>query len=121
MGNIHIGRICVPVNPGEVAQFDPEVVPTVGQLLRELDEQTVDGGDERAGPYHSNTLRYCLTINLNQTGNVRLYDHMSNSWTHTSGVSCRRLVRPSLVCVFAYFSHFTHLNPSIGGKNKLDW
>ena len=53
MGNIRIGRICVPVNPGEVGQFDPEAVPTVGQLLRELDEQAVDEGDERAGSYHS--------------------------------------------------------------------
>ena len=31
------GRICVPVDPREVDSFDPEVVPTVGQLLRELD------------------------------------------------------------------------------------
>ena len=52
MGNIRLGRICVPVKPGEVARFDPEVVPAVGQLLRELDEQTMDGSDERAGSYH---------------------------------------------------------------------
>jgi len=58
MGPVRIGRICVPVNPSEVGQFDPEAVPTVGQLLRELDEQTVDGGDERAGSYHSNTIQH---------------------------------------------------------------
>jgi DNA primase small subunit len=56
MENICIGRICVPVNPSEVGEFDPEAVPTVGQLLRELDEQAVDVGDERAGSYHSNTM-----------------------------------------------------------------
>ena len=58
MRNVPIGRICVPVDPSEVGQFDPEAVPTVGQLLRELDEQTVDGGDERAGSYHSNTIQH---------------------------------------------------------------
>jgi DNA primase small subunit len=54
--NLPIGRVCVPVNPDEVAQFDPEAVPTVGQLLRELDEQTLDGSDERAGSYHKGTI-----------------------------------------------------------------
>ena len=62
MGNLFLGRICVPVNPAEVARFDPEAVPTVGQLLRELDEQIVDGGDERAGSYHLNATRHCLTL-----------------------------------------------------------
>lgn len=32
------GRVCVPVDPRRVDDFDPESVPTVGQLLRELDE-----------------------------------------------------------------------------------
>lgn len=32
------GRVCVPVDPRKVDDFDPETVPTVGQLLRELDE-----------------------------------------------------------------------------------
>ena len=121
MGNIRLGRICVPVKPGEVARFDPEAVPTVGQLLRELDEQTMDGVDERAGSYQLSTTRHYLTININQTGNVRLYDRMSKCWMHTSGVSCRRLVRPCLVCVLTSFLNFTRLILSIGGKNKLDW
>lgn len=30
------GRVCVPVDPREADSFDPESVPTVGQLLREL-------------------------------------------------------------------------------------
>jgi DNA primase small subunit len=34
------GRICVPVDPARIDQFDPELVPTVGQLLRELDATT---------------------------------------------------------------------------------
>jgi len=32
------GRICVPVDPERIDEFDPGSVPTVGQLLRELDE-----------------------------------------------------------------------------------
>lgn len=121
MGNIRIGRICVPVNPGEVAQFDPEAVPTVSQLLRELDEQAMDEGGGQTGSYHSSTMQYCLTIHINQTGNVRLYDPMSKCWMHTSGVSCRKPVRPCSVCAPISFLEFTHLILSIGGKNKLDW
>ncbi|KAF8492514.1 prim-pol domain-containing protein [Gautieria morchelliformis] len=37
------GRVCVPVDPARVHEFDPEGVPTVGQLLRELDDAGVDG------------------------------------------------------------------------------
>ena len=121
IGNLLIGRVCVPVNPAEVAQFDPEAVPTVGQLLRELDQQTVDGGDERAGSCHVNAILHDLTVFTNQTGNVRLYDRMSKCWIHTFGVSCRRLARPSLVCSLTPYPNITHLTLSIAGKNKLDW
>ncbi|KAJ6497848.1 hypothetical protein C8R45DRAFT_142111 [Mycena sanguinolenta] len=31
------GRVCVPVDPDRIEEFDPEAVPTVNQLLRELD------------------------------------------------------------------------------------
>ena len=31
------GRVCVPVDPRTVDKFDPARVPTVQQLLRELD------------------------------------------------------------------------------------
>lgn len=36
------GRVCVPVDPARVKEFDPEKVPTVGQLLRELNTVTAD-------------------------------------------------------------------------------
>ena len=32
------GRVCVPVDPERVDEFDPMAVPDVGTLLRELDE-----------------------------------------------------------------------------------
>lgn len=43
------GRICVPVDPDTVDSFDPATVPTVAQLLLELDEKAPD--DDRAGMY----------------------------------------------------------------------
>lgn len=45
------GRICVPVDPETIDEFDPELVPTVGQLLRELDTSTSEtSGEEHLGP-----------------------------------------------------------------------
>jgi DNA primase small subunit len=46
------GRICVPIDPETIDEFDPELVPTVGQLLRELDAATSDStGEEHSGPF----------------------------------------------------------------------
>nr|BAC76768.1 DNA primase catalytic subunit [Coprinopsis cinerea] len=39
------GRVCVPVDPAKIDEFDPEKVPTVGQLLTELDEMIPVDGD----------------------------------------------------------------------------
>lgn len=43
------GRICVPIDPEKIDEFDPELVPTVSQLLRELDAV----GSEPSGEEHS--------------------------------------------------------------------
>ncbi|KAF9070896.1 prim-pol domain-containing protein [Rhodocollybia butyracea] len=42
------GRICVPVDPRHVAEFDPAKVPTIGQLLAELDA----AGSSNSGREH---------------------------------------------------------------------
>lgn len=33
------GKVCVPIDPEQAWQFDPEAVPTVQQLVQELGEQ----------------------------------------------------------------------------------
>jgi DNA primase small subunit len=43
------GRICVPVDPEKIDDFDPELVPTVGQVLGELDAEA----SEFTGEGHS--------------------------------------------------------------------
>ena len=59
------GRVCVPVDPRTVDKFDPARVPTVQQLLRELDSasasapptaangETGDGGAGAGGEHHA--------------------------------------------------------------------
>ncbi|TFK25537.1 DNA primase catalytic subunit [Coprinopsis marcescibilis] len=41
------GRVCVPVDPSKIDEFDPEKVPTVSQLLTELDEFIPVDGEEK--------------------------------------------------------------------------
>lgn len=51
------GRICVPVDPEKIDEFDPELVPTVGQLLRELDAVASEpSGEEHSGMSFSNRM-----------------------------------------------------------------
>lgn len=45
------GRVCVPVDPERIDEFKPERVPTVGQLLRELD--SVGKTEGEAEEHHS--------------------------------------------------------------------
>ena len=51
------GRVCVPVDPAHIDKFDPESVPTVGQLLHELDERSAgkdrNGNEENGSQHHS--------------------------------------------------------------------
>jgi DNA primase small subunit len=42
------GRVCVPVDPTKIEEFDPVKVPTVGQLLKEVDEAMVVNNEEGA-------------------------------------------------------------------------
>ncbi|KAI0754234.1 prim-pol domain-containing protein [Daedaleopsis nitida] len=55
------GRVCVPVDPRTVDKFDPAKVPTVGQLLRELDQLAPQQpGDTAGGEHHSDWERTSL-------------------------------------------------------------
>jgi DNA primase small subunit len=42
------GRVCVPVDPTRIDEFDPATVPTVGQLLKEVDEAMVINNEDGA-------------------------------------------------------------------------
>jgi len=50
------GRVCIPVNPATVDSFDPETVPTVNQLLQELD--AVGTQDETSETIRAGMLSY---------------------------------------------------------------
>ena len=40
------GRVCVPFNPSKADKFNPEEVPTVLQLVEEIDSFTKEAADE---------------------------------------------------------------------------
>ncbi|KAJ7039207.1 hypothetical protein C8F04DRAFT_1087506 [Mycena alexandri] len=52
------GRICVPVDPARIEEFDPEAVPTVTQLLDELDSEA--GAGAESSEHHSDWERTSL-------------------------------------------------------------
>eukprot|EP00241_Pyramimonas_parkeae_P015550 CAMPEP_0114285220 /NCGR_PEP_ID=MMETSP0059-20121206/5064_1 /TAXON_ID=36894 /ORGANISM="Pyramimonas parkeae, Strain CCMP726" /LENGTH=482 /DNA_ID=CAMNT_0001406091 /DNA_START=39 /DNA_END=1487 /DNA_ORIENTATION=- len=51
------GRVCVPIDPEEAEDFDPLIVPTVAQLLNELDEHERKNGKSEGprGEEHGKT------------------------------------------------------------------
>ncbi|KAJ3848042.1 prim-pol domain-containing protein [Lentinula lateritia] len=51
------GRICVPIDPNRIREFDPATVPTVGQLLAELDTA---GSDTTTGEHRDDWQRTSL-------------------------------------------------------------
>lgn len=48
------GKVCVPIDPAAAWEFDPDEVPTVQQLVKELAEQ-----QQAAGPDAASKVRLC--------------------------------------------------------------
>lgn len=55
------GRVCVPVDPRTIDKFNPEKVPTVSQLLQELDKTAAAQSGE-ASEHHSDWERTSLKV-----------------------------------------------------------
>ncbi|KAG9123351.1 hypothetical protein FRC07_015058 [Ceratobasidium sp. 392] len=52
------GRVCVPVDPARVDEFDPETVPSVGQLLQELNNvPDAESGSEHHSDWEHTSLK----------------------------------------------------------------
>lgn len=64
------GRVCVPIDPAKIDDFDPEVVPTVSQLLRELD--AIGKDDDSMGEHYSGTSLFFVFSVTSLQGNNRL-------------------------------------------------
>ena len=54
------GRVCVPIDPEHVEDFDPESVPTVAQLMQELAvAKSGDDSEEHGGVYFVCLVNIC--------------------------------------------------------------
>lgn len=65
-----IGKVCVPLDPSSVESFDPDSVPTVGQLLMELEEAS-RRGDVDAGWEKTSLNEYVELFNRHCDGIIR--------------------------------------------------
>ncbi|KAI0034671.1 prim-pol domain-containing protein [Vararia minispora EC-137] len=51
------GRVCVPVDPTHIDDFDPENVPTVSQLMQELEAGKLQESGEEQGDWERTSLK----------------------------------------------------------------
>ena len=51
------GRVCVPIDPIKVEEFDPLGVPTVTQLLKDIDEWQGDESEQKKHDWEKTSLR----------------------------------------------------------------
>lgn len=53
------GKVCVPFNPSAVAKFDPTTVPTIRQLLKDIDQFDKNAEDENTDATKRITVSKC--------------------------------------------------------------
>ena len=71
-----VGRVCVPINPALIDEFDPEGVPTVSDLLNELDHLPAAGEvDEKARRVEGGSSPY----RDSREANGRLWTHFTKT------------------------------------------
>jgi len=80
------GRVCVPVDPDRIDEFDPEKVPTVGQLLRELDAAVSSEGEHHSDwektslkPYVELLERHAMGL-MDEVRRIKREGGMDLSW-----------------------------------------
>lgn len=56
------GKICVPFNPSAAGKFNPTTVPTIKQLLKEIDEFDVKNKDENADSNEKSKILVCIVV-----------------------------------------------------------
>ena len=57
------GRVCVPIDPTKVDQFDPMTVPTISQLTDEIDQFAKEAGSKVVSKdYKKTSLREPMKI-----------------------------------------------------------
>ncbi|KAE9408572.1 prim-pol domain-containing protein [Gymnopus androsaceus JB14] len=74
------GRICVPVDPRRIREFDPAKVPTVGQLLAELNASNSNNNGEHLEDWQKTSLKPYIEMFEQYANSVQEKPKMDLSW-----------------------------------------
>jgi hypothetical protein len=81
-------RVCVPVDPSKIDEFDPGSVPTVGELLAELDKAGDMEVDEEGGVRAGELGLYILNSFNGAENSCRLGENESAALRGDDGKAC---------------------------------
>ena len=76
----------MPVDPAKIDEFSPETVPTVGQLLNELDQaKVVEGGEHHSGMWILIMIQ--MNLSIKRMSN-RLGEDVAKTLRGNAGQTC---------------------------------
>lgn len=56
------GRVCVPIDPKKIDDFDPMAVPTISEILEELNSVEKEDSNKKTKEFNKTSLKECIQV-----------------------------------------------------------